>query len=362
MMDEYYMNIALQLAESVQGQTSPNPPVGTVIVKNGAIIGVGAHLKSGQDHAEVIALKMAGKAAENATMYVTLEPCSHTGKTPPCVERIIQAKLQRVVIASIDQHHQVAGKGINRLRVANIAVEENVLVERANELYEQFFHYINDKLPYVTLKTAMTLDGKTATESGDSKWITGEQAREDVHRYRHLHDAILVGVGTVLADDPHLTTRLQHGRNPVRIILDTHLRTPQNANVVTDGQSPTWIFVSNSVAKERIIPFTAYEQVEIVQLPEAEIDVHEVLHYLGQHEITSLFVEGGASVHGSFLKAGYIQTFLCYIAPKIIGGQHAKTPIGGEGMTKIAEALNLNIKSIEKLGNDMKVIATKEDN
>lgn len=362
MMDEYFMNIALDLAESVQGQTSPNPPVGAVIVKNGAIIGVGIHMKSGQDHAEIIALKMAGREAENATMYVTLEPCSHTGKTSPCVDSLIQAKLQRVVIASIDQHHQVAGRGIKRLRDANIAVEENVLVERANELYEPFFHYIQDKLPYVTLKTAMTLDGKTATEIGDSKWITGEQAREDVHRYRHSHDAILVGVGTVLADNPRLTTRLQHGRNPVRIILDTHLRTPLHAHVVTDEQSPTWIFVNNSVSKERIKHYGAYDQVRIVQLQKAEIDINEVLHYLGKHDITSLFIEGGATINGSFLKAGVIQKYLCYIAPKIIGGKHAKSSIGGEGITKIAEAFKLNIKSIEKIGKDIKIIATKEDN
>lgn len=361
MMDEYFMNVALQLAESVQGQTSPNPPVGAVIVKEGAIVGVGLHMKSGQDHAEIVALNMAGKEAENATMYVTLEPCSHTGKTPPCADSIIQAKLQRVVVATIDQHNQVAGKGLEKLKAANVSVTDNVLSNRANSLYEKFFYYINNKLPYVTMKTAMTLDGKTATENGDSKWITGEKSREDVHHYRHTHDAILVGIGTVIADNPHLTTRIPHGRNPIRIILDTDLRTPLNANIVIDGKAPTWIFVNENTPKERIDQFATYEQVRIVQLKEREICIKKVLTYLGEHDITSLFVEGGATVNGAFLKAGFINTFLCYIAPKIIGGERAKGSIGGEGMTKIADAYGLEILSVDKIGEDIKVIATRKE-
>lgn len=361
MQDEYYMNVALQLAKSVQGQTTPNPPVGAVIVKNGAIIGMGAHLKSGEAHAEVIALQMAGEHAVDATIYVTLEPCSHTGTTPPCADAIIDQKLKRVVIASVDRHDQVAGRGIEKLRKAGIEVEQGILAAETNELYTMFFRYIEHKLPYVTMKTAMTLDGKIATVDGESKWITGEKAREDVHSYRHTHDAILVGIGTVLADNPQLTTRLPNGRNPLRIILDTDLHTPVDAKVITDGKAPTWIFVGDQAPKGKIQLYDAYEQVRIIPMNEEKIDIKQVLQFLGKEQITSIFVEGGASINGSFLKSEYVDQFIVYIAPKVIGGENAKTPIGGDGIAKINEALSLKITSIEMLGDDIKLIARKEE-
>lgn len=361
MNDAYYMNLALQLAKSVQGQTTPNPPVGAVIVKNGAIVGMGAHLKSGESHAEIIALNMAGNKAKGATMYVTLEPCSHTGKTPPCADSIIRQQMKRVVVASKDWHNQVAGKGIKRLQAAGIDVEQGVLSEEADALYEVFFHYISRKFPYVTLKTAMTLDGKIATETGDSKWITGDAAREDVHVQRHVHDAILIGVGTVIADNPQLTTRLAHGKNPLRVILDTHLRTPIDAKVVIDGQASTWIFVNKAVSQERIAMYESFEQVSIIVLDSKEIEIKRVLEHLGRNDITSVFVEGGASIHGAFLDAGYLNQFIGYIAPKCIGGTLAKTAVGGVGVRSIAEAYSLEILSVEMIGEDIKIIAKKGD-
>lgn len=360
MQDAYYMNVALELAKSVQGQTSPNPPVGAVIVKNAAIIGMGAHMKQGEDHAEIVALKMAGDKANGATMYVTLEPCSHVGATPACVDAIIQQGIRRVVIASKDCNSLVNGKGVEELREAQIDVEQGVLSEESDALYEMFFYYIEKGLPYVTLKTAMSLDGKIATKSGDSKWITGEMAREDVHRYRHIHDAILVGVGTVLSDNPQLTTRLPHGKNPIRVILDSHLRTPIDANIVKDGKAPTWIFVQKGVCQKRISRYESFDHLRIVVVDSGELEIASVLKTLGENNISSLFVEGGAEIHGSFLKSGFINQYICYLAPKLVGGKFGKTSIGGEGITQIVDAFPLKIRSVDMIGDDIRIIGLKE--
>lgn len=366
MNDEHYMNIALELARSVKGQTAANPPVGAVVVKNGVICGVGAHLQRGGPHAEVHALEMAGVNAEGATIYVTLEPCSHVGKTPPCAKLIIDSRIKRVVVANEDPNEKVAGQGLAMLREAGILVDVGICSEEAAEINEMFFHYIETQRPYVTLKTGVSLDGKIATAAGESKWITGEDAREDVHRYRHRHDGILIGVNTVLMDNPQLTTRLpEGGKNPLRIILDTHLRTPLDANVVTDGLARTMIIVGNSVAQEKISLYTAHELVEVVQLHTATIIVEDVLDLLGERELASLFVEGGARVNDSFLRSGLINEFIVYIAPKLIGGTKAPTSIGGEGIHALQSALQMDITRVERLGNDVKIVAkkrmTKED-
>lgn len=361
MDDAYFMNIALQLAEAVQPQTAPNPPVGAVIVKANAIVGLGAHMKSGDPHAEVVALEMAQERAKGATMYVTLEPCSHTGKTPPCVNALLDSKIKRVVIATMDQHDQVAGQGINKLRMAGVDTEVGLLQERAIKLYRTFFHYVQRKRPYVTLKTAMTLDGKIATSTGDSQWITGECARLDGHYYRHMHDAILVGVGTVLADNPRLTTRKPYGQNPIRIILDTHLRTPLDANVVTDGEAPTWIFVGKDVVSTRIHSYEEQQQVQIFQLDSASLEIEQVLTFLGAKNITSVYVEGGAQMHGAFLTAGFVDQYITYIAPKLIGGQKAKSAVTGTGIDKLANAHRLTIQSVETMDDDIKIVARKDE-
>lgn len=359
MNDDYYMGIALQLAKSVKYQTSPNPPVGAVIVKDDSIIGMGAHLKSGEAHAEIIALNMAREAAYEATLYVTLEPCSFTGKTGPCTDAIIDYNIKRVVVGSIDRNQHVCGTGIQKLQAAGIDVTTGILTDEIEALYNMFFHYMENKMPFITLKVAMTLDGKIATKTGDSKWITGEPAREDVHKERQQHDAILVGVRTVLADNPRLTNRFSERKNPVRIILDTHLRTPLKSNVVWDQQSPTWIFVAESVSDKKIELYESYEQVRVIQMNENKINLKKVLEYIGHHGITSVLVEGGAAIHGSFLTSGYFNQYICYIAPKLIGGSDARTPIEGKGISSLVDAHHLDILTVETIGSDIKLIAEK---
>lgn len=358
MTDKEYMQLALSLAQSVKGQTSPNPPVGSVVVKDGRIIGMGAHLKAGEAHAEVQAIKMAGGQVEGATIYVTLEPCSHYGKTPPCSNLLIDSKVSRVVVATTDPNPLVAGKGIERIRNAGIEVEVGVLQQEANELYEMFFYYISTNKPFVTLKSALTLDGKTATHTGSSMWITGEIAREDVHKYRHSHDAILVGVNTVIKDNPSLTTRLPGGGiNPIRIVLDNRLRTPIEAKIVNDRESETWIVVSAEVTEEQMKPFVN-KGVTFVQLPGNKIDIPVLLERLGELSITSILVEGGSEVNGSFLEHKAFNQVVTYIAPKLIGGKLAPGFIGGLGISDMVDAAQLQFKSIEQLGEDIKIVAT----
>ncbi|GGJ59568.1 diaminohydroxyphosphoribosylaminopyrimidine deaminase/5-amino-6-(5-phosphoribosylamino)uracil reductase [Anoxybacillus voinovskiensis] len=355
--DERYMRLAFEIAKTGLGQTSPNPAVGAVVVKNGEIVGFGAHLKAGEPHAEVHAIRMAGDKAKGATVYVTLEPCSHFGKTPPCADLLVETGVQRVVIATTDPNPLVAGKGIEKLKQAGIDVTVGVLKEEADDLNRVFFHYITTKTPFVTMKFAASLDGKIATKTGESKWITSEEARQDVHRYRARHDAILVGVDTVIADDPSLTVRLpEGGKNPIRLILDTHLRTPLEANVVQDGAAETWIVVGSEVSRERIALY-ARPHVRIVSMPTPTIDIRELLNMLAGHKITSVFVEGGAKVHDSFIRAGAVQEIIAYFAPKIIGGSEAKTPVEGIGFAHMTDVLELTIKRVETIGRDIKIIA-----
>ncbi|WP_205520153.1 bifunctional diaminohydroxyphosphoribosylaminopyrimidine deaminase/5-amino-6-(5-phosphoribosylamino)uracil reductase RibD [Virgibacillus doumboii] len=356
MNDENYMQFALDLARSVSGQTSPNPPVGSAVVKNGEILGFGAHLKAGEAHAEIHALHMAGEKAKGATIYVTLEPCSHHGKTPPCADLIIEKGISRAVIAVMDPNEKVAGRGIEKLRSAGIEVELGVLQAKAETTNAMFFHYTQTKTPYVTMKSAVSLDGKTATHTGDSKWVTGEAARLDVHHYRHTHDAILVGVNTVLADNPSLTTRLLNGgKNPIRIILDTNLRTPLDAVVLNDQQAETWIVTGQEVTEQEIAHYNQKNGVAVVQLEQMDVDA--VLQYLGSKGIMSLFVEGGASVNGSFLEKRRINQLITYMAPKLIGGKTAPTSIGGDGIDYMKDSLSMDIKHVEMIDEDIKIIA-----
>lgn len=357
MNDTDYMKMALDLARSTLGQTSPNPVVGAVLVKNNQIVGMGAHLKAGEAHAEVHAIQMAGEKAKGATLYVTLEPCSHFGKTPPCSNLVISTGIKKVYVATTDPNPQVAGTGIDRMRKAGIEVEVGLLEKEARELNKIFFYNIQTHLPFVTLKSAASLDGKTATRTGESKWITGEAARADVHQLRHEHDAILVGVNTILKDDPSLTTRLVNGgKNPIRVILDTQLRTPLNAKVVTDGEAPTWIVTGSEVPYEQQ---QAFEKagVKLIKMENKQIPVKELLSTLGELGITSLFVEGGAKVNGSFLQERSFQQLIVYMGAKLIGGKDAPTSFSGEGIEKIADAIQLKIKSVQMIGDDIKVVA-----
>lgn len=357
MTDEDYMRLAIELAANTNGQTSPNPLVGAVVVKDNQIVGMGAHLKAGEAHAEVHAINMAGDKAKDATIYVTLEPCSHFGRTPPCANLLIKSEVKRVVIASTDPNPLVAGQGIERLREHGIEVDVGILRDEAERLNEVFFHYIATGMPYVTLKSATSLDGKIATVTGESKWITSEESRLDVHKYRHQHDGILVGVNTILKDDPELTTRLPlGGKNPIRIILDTNLRTPPGAKIVNDNKAPTWIIVGKNVAAEKIAAMNE-KYAKVIEMPFDGLNIRNVLKMLGEKGITSLFVEGGSQINGSFIKAKTVNQVITYIAPKIIGGALAPTSIGGDGFEKMNDVLALQIKSVETIGPDIKIVS-----
>lgn len=357
MDDLNYMKLALNLAQQMKGQTTPNPAVGAIVVNNGEIVGLGSHLKAGDDHAEVHALKMAGSKAANGTLYVTLEPCSHYGKTPPCTEAIIDYGINRVVVAMEDPNPLVAGNGIKLLRNAGIQVETNVGKQLAEEINVEFCHFMKTGKPYVTLKAGLTFDGKIATKSGDSKWITSEEARIDVHKLRHQHDAILVGINTVLSDNPHLTTRLPlGGNNPIRVILDSNLKTPIDANIITDQSARTIIFTLNHNNQAKITKFEA-NNVEVIPCKGNNIEIDFVLDQLAKREITSVLVEGGSNIHASFINNNYFQQIIFYLAPKIVGGQDAIPVVGGKGVSLIKKAPKLKFVSYTQIGPDLKIVA-----
>ncbi|MFC5714132.1 bifunctional diaminohydroxyphosphoribosylaminopyrimidine deaminase/5-amino-6-(5-phosphoribosylamino)uracil reductase RibD [Thalassorhabdus alkalitolerans] len=359
--DQSYMKLALDLAENTEGQTSPNPVVGAVVVKEGRILGMGAHLKAGTEHAEVHALAMAGDEAAGADIYVTLEPCSHYGKTPPCADTIINKGIKRAVIATSDPNPQVAGKGIQKLKEAGVEVVLEVEKERADWLNRKFFHFMKAKTPYVTLKSATSLDGKTATVTGESQWITEKEAREDVHYSRHTHDAILAGVETVKKDNPSLTTRLPSGgAHPIRVILDTNLRTPLQAKMLHDGLAPVWIICGSDNDEQKVKQYKSLGA-EVIKMSHSSISLQEMLNVLGERNIQSLYVEGGATVAGSFVKERAFQEVIMYMAPKLIGGKDAPTAVGGTGIANINEAIALDIISVEKAGDDLKITARPKE-
>ncbi|MGN7469417.1 bifunctional diaminohydroxyphosphoribosylaminopyrimidine deaminase/5-amino-6-(5-phosphoribosylamino)uracil reductase RibD [Brevibacillus sp. SAFN-007a] len=348
--DRRFMALALELARSAHGQTSPNPLVGAVLVNNGAVVGMGAHLRAGEPHAEVHALRMAGEKAAGATLYVTLEPCSHFGKTPPCADAVVAAGIRRAVIATLDPNPLVAGKGVEKLRAAGVEVLVGVGEAEAKRLNEVFFHYITTRRPFVTLKTASTLDGKIASVTGHSRWITGERARVEVHELRRQHDAILVGVGTVLADDPLLTARQGdklYGRQPVRIVLDSQLRTPLTARVIENADAPTWMFTTEAAPAQKRAALA--EKGVRLFVASGQISVENVLDTLGECGITSLLVEGGQAVNGAFLQARAIQKIISYVSLKLIGGSGAPTPIGGQGLAMMDQAVRLGNATVELL-------------
>ena len=355
-LDESYMREALRIAEYARGRTSPNPLVGAVIVRDGAIVASGWHRAAGEPHAEIHALRMAGELARGATLYVTLEPCAHHGRTGPCAEAVIAAGLARVVVALSDPNPLVAGRGIHLLTAAGIEVTTGICEDEARRQNEIFLKWVTTKRPFVTLKTAMTLDGKIASHTGASQWITGAAARARVHAYRNEYDAILVGIGTVLADDPSLTTRLEHGtgKNPLRIVLDSEARTPLDAKLVADGAAPTIIVVSERADHRRVNLLRACGA-EVVTLGAQRVDIAVLLDYLGARDITSLFVEGGAAVNWSLLAGGSVDKVHAFIAPMLMGGETAKTPIGGTGFDSPQTALRLRDVTVEQLGADILV-------
>jgi len=357
MTDAHYMNLALELAKQGEGQTGTNPLVGAVVVKDGEVVGMGAHLKYGEAHAEVHAIQMAGRHAEGAVIYVTLEPCSHYGKTPPCAELIIRSGLKRVVVAAEDPNPLVSGRGIGMVRSAGIEVETGVLKEQAEELNEKFMHFMRTGLPYVTLKAAASLDGKTATATGDSKWITSEEARMDAHQYPKTHKSILVGSGTIKADDPSLTCRLPGAVNqPVRVVLDTTLSIPLQSKVIQDKAAETWIYTTSKADPERVRNLEK-EGVQVTVLDADELPVRDVLLHLADRGIASVFVEGGATVHASFVKEGLYQHMIFYLAPKLIGGLQSPSILSGEGVQSMKDVPLLHFTTITKIGQDIKLAA-----
>ncbi|MCI9487556.1 MAG: bifunctional diaminohydroxyphosphoribosylaminopyrimidine deaminase/5-amino-6-(5-phosphoribosylamino)uracil reductase RibD [Lachnospiraceae bacterium] len=353
MNDSDYMQLALRLAGRGAGWVSPNPMVGAVLVKDGKIIGQGWHEAYGGPHAERNALASCGEDPAGATMYVTLEPCCHQGKQPPCTDAILEAGIRRVVIGSVDPNPLVAGKGIRILREHGMEVTEHVLEEECSRLNEVFFHYIQTKRPFVVMKYAMTLDGKIAAFTGESKWITGEAAREHVHRQRHRYTAIMAGVGTVLADDPLLTCRMPGGKNPVRIICDTGLRTPLTSQVVsTAGQVPT-ILATCSGDRER---WAAYEKagcrILFVDKKGGHIDLEALMEALGRDGIDSILLEGGGTLNWSALESGIVRKVQAYLAPKLFGGRDARTPVEGDGVPSPSNAFFLKNSTVIRLGED----------
>ena len=367
--DESFMRPALALARRGYGTTSPNPMVGAVLVKGGRIIGQGWHHCAGEPHAEIEALRDAERrrnSPKGATLYVTLEPCCTHGRTPPCTVAIKAAGIKRVVVAAKDPNPKHAGRGFRILRRAGIEVEHGVLAEEATKLNEAFNHWIVQRTPFVTVKAAMTLDGKIATASGESKWITGEEARAEGMRLRAGADAILVGVNTVLADDPSLTvretpkTKIQTSRLR-RIVLDSQARTPLKAKVVSDEFAAlTTIVVGKGAPARRIAVLAKRAQVWTAPLRGGRIDLRWVLKRLGGEKVTSLLVEGGGEVNASFLLGGFAQRVACFYAPKILGGRDSRKAVAGEGARSLNEILNLSDVEWRRVGEDLMMTARVE--
>lgn len=350
------MELALKNAQAMKGQTDPNPLVGSVIVNDNRIVGVGAHLKAGEPHAEIHAIRMAGDKAQGGTIYVTLEPCSHHGRTGPCALAIVEAGIKKVIIATLDPNPIVSGRGVKILEEAGIEVVIGICEEASRKMNEVFNKYIVKNTPFVTLKAGITLDGKIATHSSDSKWITSEEARHDVHQLRNEHMAILAGVNTVIADNPELTTRIPNGRNPIRIILDSTLKIPLDRKVITDKLADTWIFTSENFDLEKK---SLVESMGISVFPTTgpkHVNPIEVLKILGEKGISSLLIEGGGTINAAFLENKLIDKAIIYIAPKLIGGQHAPTFLEGSGIDKMGDAVELEDTDIIKIGKDFKFV------
>lgn len=354
MSEAKYMRRAIALAEQGAGWTAPNPMVGAVIVKDGVIIGEGYHQRCGGLHAERNAFASLTESAAGADLYVTLEPCCHQGRTPPCTDAILQNGIRRVVIGSRDPNPLVSGKGVRILREHGVTVEEDFLREECDALNPAFFHFITTGRPYVVMKYAMTLDGKIATQTGASRWITGEAARHHVHALRGRCGAILAGIGTVLADDPLLNCRIPGAHQPVRIIADSRLKLPLDSRIVqTAGEFKTIAVCGNAdPGKEAALCALG---VEVLRIPgmDGRTDLRKLMEYLGRQQIDSVLLEGGGQLHEAALGAGIVNHVCAYIAPKLFGGASAKSPVEGEGVQMPDEGAKLCNLHWTKLGEDL---------
>lgn len=349
---ETYMRRALALAARGAGHVSPNPMVGCVIVKDERIIGEGWHEYCGGLHAERNALKNCAEDPAGADLYVTLEPCCHWGRTPPCTDAIIEHRIGRVFVGCLDANPLVAGKGAEILRSAGIPVETGICEDECRRLNEVFFHYITNKTPYVVLKYAMTLDGKIAASSGDSRWVTSETARRHVHETRARLSGIMVGVGTVLADDPLLTCRIEGGRNPYRIVCDSHARTPLDCQLIRTAREIDTVIAVTEWNDRTAALKKAGAHLVLCQAKNGRVDLTDLMHQLGAHGLDSILLEGGAELAFAALEAGIVHKVQAYIAPKLIGGSTAKTPLGGAGFARMADAVALKNVTVTPLGED----------
>lgn len=365
MTDYDYMSRAIELAKNGEGAVDPNPLVGAVIVKNNKIIGEGYHKKYGDLHAERNAFKNLTESAEGGTIYVTLEPCCHTGKTPPCTEAIIEHKIAKVVIGSGDPNPLVAGKGAEILRNAGIEVVEGFMAKECDALNDVFFHYITHKTPYVVMKYGMTLDGKIATKTGNSKWITNESSRQSVQKMRNKYTGIMVGIGTVLADDPMLNTRIEGGRSPVRIICDSNLNIPVDCNICrTASELKTFVVTAfKDMPSVVVMDYKMPKMLELsrfgikfINVPtnedEPKVDLKQLMELLGKLQINSILLEGGGTLNYSALEAGIVNEIDAFIAPKIVGG-NGKSPVAGIGVETLDEAYMLELLSMETIDGDI---------
>jgi len=357
MNDVYFMKAALAYAERGRGYTSPNPMVGAVVVKNSRIVGAGWHRSAGGPHAEVNAINDAGDQAKGATIYVTLEPCNHTGRTPPCTEKIIGSGIRHVVVAMEDPNPDVKGGGIKRLSEHGITVTSGICEEEAKKLNEIFVKYVRTKKPFVILKCASTLDGRIATRTGDSKWITGVESRKYAHEIRHLVDGIMVGIDTVKQDNPSLTTRLdgKKGLDPVRIILDTRLSIHEDADILhLDSKSETFIITGLNISNDKKA-LIERNGIKVIKVPEKEgrIDLKTLIDILGDVGITSLLIEGGSRVINSALSAGIVDKIFFFYAPKILGGDNGVPVCRGEGPDLMSESIQVKNIEIKRFGEDV---------
>jgi diaminohydroxyphosphoribosylaminopyrimidine deaminase/5-amino-6-(5-phosphoribosylamino)uracil reductase len=354
--DRRFMRLALRLARRGLGRTSPNPPVGAVVVARNAVAGRGFHSRAGLPHAEIEALRAAGKRARGATVYVTLEPCAHHGRTPPCTEALVAAGVRRVVVGTADPNPHVPSDGMGRLRAAGIDVVTGVLTAECAALIAPFRKHVTSGLPWVTLKLAASLDGRIATVTGDARWITGEDSRRYAHRLRAEHDAILVGAETVRCDDPELTCRLRGGRNPLRVVLDGRLRVPAAARVVATATStPTLVLTGRRVPVARLRPLVACGA-EVVQLPDVDgrLAWRAVLRTLGRRGVMSVLIEGGATVAAAALRAGGVDRLLIFVAPTLIGGDGVPM-VGALGVRRVARALRTGPLVVRRFAADLLV-------
>lgn len=359
--DEKFMRRALTLARKGEGSVSPNPLVGAVIVREGRIIGEGWHRCCGENHAEINAIRDATETVAGATFYITLEPCSHHGRTPPCAEALIACRPGRVVVGAVDPNPLVSGRGIEALRQSGIETEVGLLEEACRESNRIFFKYIRTGLPYVTLKFAQTLDGRIATASGHSRWISSPPSLRFAHRLRAVHDAILVGADTVRMDNPELTCRLVRGRNPLRIVVDSGLRLSPDATIFSDGKRTVAVATRHAaVENRRLLEKKGVEVLEIGEDPAGRVDLHKLLTVLGKRKISSVLVEGGAAVATAFLKGNLVDRLLIVLAPKIVGG--GVNAVGDLGILRMDDALGFSFQRFTRCGADLILDARKRIN